>query len=51
MQSTANRTAIVLTLKFVYDLNGKRANLGSISEDISILAYKQARNNKEYLDG
>jgi hypothetical protein len=43
--------SIVLTLKFVYDLDGKRATLISISEDISILAYKQARNNKEYLAG
>jgi hypothetical protein len=36
----------VLALKFVYDLDGKKATLMSMSDDIGILAFKQARVNR-----
>jgi hypothetical protein len=37
-----NSDAIVLVLKFAYDLDGKKATLISMSDDISMLAYKRA---------
>jgi hypothetical protein len=41
----------VLALKSVYDLNGKKAALKFISDDISMLAYKKARGNYHHLAG
>jgi hypothetical protein len=39
----------VLTLEFMYYLDGERADLISVSDDIGTLAYKKARCDRKYL--
>jgi hypothetical protein len=40
---SARAVDTALALKFVYDLDGKKATLISVSDDISIVDYRKAR--------
>jgi hypothetical protein len=47
---TVIRMPTVLALKFVYYLDGEKAALNFMSDDISILACEKAKGNYYYLD-
>jgi hypothetical protein len=50
-QNRCCRSTIVLTLKFVHQLNKKKAILIPAADDTSILVYEKARSNQQYLAG